>query len=113
VDRRLSPLAARRLAGDLKPAILPELPLTITTAPPVEHKDRPYADGFIDGGFLRYRYRGPDPNHRDNVGLRTAMQRQTLLIYLHGIVQGLYEVAWPVFIVEDPSRHPELRRGNR
>ena len=60
--------------------------------------------GFVDGGFLRYRYRGTDPNHRDNVGLRTAMQRQTPLIYLHGIVQGLYEPAWPVFIVED---HPE------
>jgi hypothetical protein len=26
------------------------------------------------------------------------------LIYLHGIVQGLYEAAWPVFIVED---HPD------
>jgi putative restriction endonuclease len=32
------------------------------------------------------------------------MQRQTPLIYLHGIVPGLYEPAWPVFIVED---HPE------
>jgi len=32
------------------------------------------------------------------------MQRQTPLIYLHGIVQGLYEAAWPVFIVED---HPD------
>src|SRR2546426_7313864 len=90
--------------GIFKPAILPEVPLTITTAPPVEHRERPYDDGFIDGGFLRYRYRGTDPNHRDNVGLRTAMQRQTPLIYLHGIVQGLYEAAWPVFIVED---HPE------
>jgi putative restriction endonuclease len=29
------------------------------------------------------------------------MQRQTPLIYLHGIVPGLYEPAWPVFIVED------------
>jgi len=27
--------------GIFKPAILPELPLTITTAPPVERKDRP------------------------------------------------------------------------
>src|SRR6058998_3065256 len=90
--------------GIFKPAILPEVPLTITTAPPVEHRDRPYDDGFIDGGFLRYRYRGTDPNHRDNVGLRTAMQRQTPLIYLHGIVPGFYEAAWPVFIVED---HPE------
>jgi putative restriction endonuclease len=32
------------------------------------------------------------------------MQRQTPLIYLRGIVQGLYEAAWPVFIVED---HPD------
>ena len=90
--------------GIFKPAVLPEVPLTITTAPPVEHRERPYDDGFTDGGFLRYRYRGTDPNHRDNVGLRTAMQRQTPLIHLHGIVQGLYEPAWPVFIVED---HPE------
>jgi len=90
--------------GIFKPAILPEVPLTITTVPPVEHRERPYDDGFIDGGFLRYRYRGTDPHHRDNVGLRTAMQRQTPLIYLHGIVQGLYEAAWPVFIVED---HPD------
>jgi len=67
-------------------------------------RERPYDDGFTDGGFLRYRYHGTDPNHRDNVGLRTAMQRQTPLIYLRGIVQGLYEPAWPVFIVED---HPE------
>src|SRR3989454_9920467 len=91
--------------GIFKPAILPETPLTITPAPPVEHRERPYDDGFIDGGFLRYRYRGTDPNHRDNVGLRKALQRQTPLIYLHGIVQGLYEPAWPVFIVED---HPEV-----
>jgi putative restriction endonuclease len=74
------------------------------TAPPVEHRERPYDDGFIEGGFLRCRYRGNDPQHRDNVGLRLAMQRRTPLIYLHGIVQSLYEPAWPVFIVED---HPE------
>jgi putative restriction endonuclease len=93
--------------GIFKPAVLPEIPLTITTAPPVERRERPYDDGFIDGGFLRYRYRGTDPrdrDHRDNVGLRLAMQRQAPLIYLHGIVQGLYEPAWPVFIVED---HPD------
>lgn len=90
--------------GIFKPAILPELPLTIATAPPVENRDRPYDDGFVEGGLLRYRYRGTDPHHRDNVGLRIAMQRQTPLIYLHGIVRGLYEPAWPVFIVED---HPD------
>src|SRR3990172_8113668 len=111
--------AAVRLLGApgiFKPAILPELPLTITTAPPVEHRDRPYDDGFIDGGFLRYRYRGTDPNHRDNVGLRTAMQRQTPLIYLHGIVQGLYEPAWPVDLAPvragvGRGNSPSLRRA--
>src|SRR2546422_6272925 len=65
--------------GIFKPAILPEVALTITTAPPVEHRERPYDDGFTDGGFLRYRYRGIDPNHRDNIGLRLAMQRQAPL----------------------------------
>jgi len=89
--------------GIFKPAILPDVPLSIMTAPPVERRERPYDDGFTDGGFLRYRYRGTDPSHRDNVGLRLAMQRQTPLIYLHGIVPGLYEPAWPVFVVED---HP-------
>ena len=87
--------------GIFKPAILPEVPLTITTAPPVEHRDRPYDDGFDDGGLLRYRYRGTDPAHRDNVGLRLAMHRQTPLIYLHGIIPGLYEAAWPVFVVDN------------
>src|SRR5712692_8461929 len=53
---------------------------------------------------MRHRHRGTDPNHRNNMGLRTAMQRQGPLIHLHGIVQGLYEAAWPVFIVEN---HPE------
>jgi putative restriction endonuclease len=90
--------------GIFKPAILPEVPLSITTTAPVEHRERPYDDGFIPGGFLRYHYRGTDPGHRDNVGLRLAMQRQTPLIYLHGIVPGLYEAAWPVFIVEE---HPD------
>ena len=76
----------------------------IATGCTAASRERPYEDGFTDGGFLRYRYHGTDPNHRDIVGLRTAMQRQTPLIYLRGIVQGLYEPAWPVFIVED---HPE------
>lgn len=91
--------------GIFKPAILHEIPLSITTAPPVEKRPRPYDDTFGDTGLLSYRYRGTDPTHRDNVGLRTAMFRQTPLIYFHGIVPGLYEPAWPVYVVgDDPSR---------
>ncbi len=36
------------------------------TAPADEHREHPYDAGFIDGAFLRCRYRGTGPNHRDN-----------------------------------------------
>lgn len=89
--------------GIFKPAIL-ELPLSITTVPIVERRDRPYADEIGEGGLIKYHYRGTDPGHRDNVGLRIAMQRRVPLIYFHGIVPGLYAPAWPVYIVGD---HPD------
>ncbi len=85
--------------GIFKPKIL-ELPLSITTAP-----DRPYADSF-ENDLLLYHYRRGDPNHRDNEGLRTLMKKRLPLVYLHGIVEGKYLAAWPVFIVgDDAVRH--------
>src|SRR5207302_11272379 len=65
----------------------------------------PYDDSFDESGLLRYRYRGTDPNHPDNRGLRAAMQRRLPLIYFHGVVEGKYLAAWPVFVVgDDPAR---------
>lgn len=91
--------------GIFKPAVLPELPLTITTAPPKEGKEAPYDDFVGSDGLLRYRYRGTDPGHRDNVALREAMRRQAPLIYLKGIVPGRYLPAWPAYVVGDePDR---------
>jgi putative restriction endonuclease len=87
--------------GIFKPAVLPEMPLTITTAPIREGEPRPYEDGIDERGLLNYRYRGTDPGHRDNVGLRLAMQRRAPLIYLFGVVRGQYMPAWPVFVVGD------------
>jgi putative restriction endonuclease len=87
--------------GIFKPRLLPEMPLSITTVPVVEGQDRPYEDVLGADGLLQYRYRGTDPSHRDNVGLRLAMQRQVPLIYFHGIVPGLYQAAWPIYIVGD------------
>jgi putative restriction endonuclease len=73
--------------------------------PPVPNRPRPYDDNFGETGVLSYRYRGNDPQHRDNAGLRLAMERQTPLIYFHGIVPGLYEPAWPVYVVgDDPTQ---------
>jgi putative restriction endonuclease len=90
--------------GIFKPAVLPELPLSITTAPIVEGRDRPYADEFSSGGLLIYRYRGTDPQHRDNVALRVAGQRAVPLIYFFGLVPGEYLAVWPVFVVgDDPT----------
>ena len=81
--------------GIWKPRVL-ELPLSITSTP-----SGPYEDSFTEDGFLEYRYRGTDPHHRDNVGLRELCRTRTPLIYFHGVARGRYMPVWPVFIVED------------
>lgn len=83
-------------AGIFKPKLIPQVPLSITTTP-----KGPYDDSFGEDGFLLYRYRGTDPHHRDNSGLRMAFFQRTPLIYFHGVVPGRYLAAWPVFIVGD------------
>jgi putative restriction endonuclease len=87
--------------GIFKPRVLRDIPLSITTVAVVEGETRPYDDAFGEDGLLRYRYRGTDPQHHENVGLRLAMQREVPLIYFHGIVPGLYIAEWPVYIVGD------------
>jgi putative restriction endonuclease len=87
--------------GIFKPAVLPEIPLSIATAPVKEGRPRPYDDGLDERGLLNYRYRGTDPRHRDNVGLRLAMASRTPLIYFFGVLKGQYMPVWPVFIVGD------------
>lgn len=81
--------------GIFKPKIM-EMPLSITTAP-----KGPYDDSFSYDGYLIYRYRGTDPQHSDNVGLRQAFKQKQPLIYFHGIVPGKYLAVFPVFIVGD------------
>jgi putative restriction endonuclease len=90
--------------GIFKPRVLPEMPLSIRTAAVVEGQPPPYEDGFEDGGLLIYRYRGTDPDHRDNVGLRIAMSRRVPLIYFFGTVPGQYMPVWPVYIVGDDEK---------
>jgi putative restriction endonuclease len=87
--------------GIFKPAVLAKVPLTIATAPEIEGRPRPYEDSFSAEGVLRYRYRGVDRHHRDNVGLRTAMEQRLPLIYLYGVVRGQYLPVWPVYVVAD------------
>lgn len=81
--------------GIFKPRIM-QLPLTITTSP-----NSPYDDSFGVDDFLQYRYRGSDPLHRDNVGLRRVFEQSLPMIYLAGIVPGSYLPVWPVYIIGD------------
>ena len=91
--------------GIFKPAVLPDVPLTITTVPVVEGKDRPYDDEMSADGFLVYKYRGTDPQHRDNVGLHKAVLHRTPLVYLYGLTPGWYLPVWPVFIVGEDAEN--------
>ncbi|NOY98759.1 MAG: HNH endonuclease, partial [Chloroflexi bacterium] len=84
--------------GIFKPKIL-DLPLSITTTP-----KGPYDDSFDKDNLLIYKYRGTDPNHRDNVSLRKVFEQKRPLVYFHGIVPGKYLAVWPVYIIsDDPS----------
>ena len=85
--------------GIFKPKILPEIPLSIITT-----IEGPYDDSFDENNLIVYRYRGTDPMHRDNVGLREALKRKTPLVYFHAVVRGRYLARWPVFVVGE-DRH--------
>jgi putative restriction endonuclease len=85
--------------GIFKPAVLPEMPLTIMTSP-----QDPYGDEIDADGTLHYRYMGNDPMHPVNIGLRKAMLRRVPLIYFRGTIKGRYRVEKPVYVVgDDPA----------
>lgn len=101
LDGRRVPLIGPQ--GIFKPAVC-ELPLSITTVPEIPGKERPYQDEQTYEG-VHYRYRGTDPGHPDNVGLRRAMVDHVPLVYFHGHRPGLYHAEWPVYVVgDDPGR---------
>jgi putative restriction endonuclease len=60
-----------------------------------------YEDTNTVDGFLKYKYRGTDPLHPDNKGLRNLISLRKPLIYFLGIVKGRYLATWPVFIIND------------
>ncbi len=76
------------------------VPISITTA-----LNGPYRlDDIADDGLLTYAYRGMDPHHRDNQGLREACRTRAPLIYFREVHDSHYQAIWPVIILED---HPE------
>lgn len=77
-----------------------EIPISITTT-----SNGPYDDGFSDEGYLEYRYRGNDPNLRDNIGLKNAYIQRVPLIYFRSIKPGKYVAVWPLFILENDPKN--------
>lgn len=87
--------------GIFKPIQIRHYPLSISTT-----TKGPYKDAFDpDGRYLLYSYRGTNPQHHENRGLRDAMGDRIPLIYFHSTVPGHYLVIWPVYIIHDnPDR---------
>ncbi len=84
--------------GIFKPRAI-ELPLSMTTI-----ADGPYDDSIGADDLLHYRYRGTNPNHPDNVGLRKLIRSREPLIYFHALMPGRYYALWPVYVVGDDPK---------
>lgn len=65
--------------------------------PPYEDQDRGADD------YPRYKWRGTDPNHADNVGLRRAMDLQRPLIWFIGVLPGVYRARYPVWLAGEEA----------
>jgi putative restriction endonuclease len=79
--------------------------LSIRTTYTSPDQPPPYEDDLGLDGYVRYKYRGTDPDHSDNRALRGALASHTPLIYFVGIDKGMYSAHYPVWIVgEDMAR---------
>jgi len=82
--------------GIWKPKAM-KLPISITSI-----LGGPYPDSLDEeSGIIDYKYRGTDPNHPDNAGLRYLMNNNIPLIFFHTIAKNKYIPMWPVYIVDD------------
>jgi putative restriction endonuclease len=61
----------------------------------------PYADAVGEDGLQRYKYRGNNPDHPENIALRRAYELRLPLIWFVGVASGLYEPIYPVWVVGD------------
>lgn len=92
-----------RQRGIRKPARLDAaLSMRTTFTPPGQ--EPPYADTEGPDGLLRYKYRGSDPMHHENVALRVAMQQQRPLIWFVAVAPGVYEAVYPVWLVAEERK---------
>jgi putative restriction endonuclease len=96
-----------RQRGIRKPAGLQAaLAIRTTFTPPGQLP--PYADEIGADGLQRYKYRGTDPQHPENVALRRAKELDLPLIWFVGVASGQYEPIYPVWVVGDDPRNLEF-----
>lgn len=82
--------------------------LSFRTAYRSHGQERPYEDEIGPDGLIRYKWRGTDPYHPDNAGLRRAYELNLPLIWFVGVGMNpaTYQVVAPVYILaEEPHLH--------
>jgi putative restriction endonuclease len=98
-DGRRVPLMDRQ-RGIRKPAGMDAaLSIRTTYTPPTQRP--PYDDAIGRDGLQRYKYRGSDPQHAENVALRRAHDLGLPVIWFVAVHPGLYEPIYPVYVVGD------------
>jgi putative restriction endonuclease len=103
--RRL-PLMDRQ-RGIRKPAgMTAALAIRTTFTPP--NQLPPYNDEIGSDGLQRYKYRGTDPDHAENVALRRAMEQRLPLIWFVGVASGLYEPIYPVYVLGEERQEVQF-----
>lgn len=89
-----------RQRGIRKPARLGAA-LSIRTSYTAPGQAPPYEDAEGPDGLLRYKYRGQDPDHPENIALRRAYQQGLPLIWFVATQPGAYVPIYPIWIVGD------------
>jgi putative restriction endonuclease len=96
-----------RQRGIRKPAGM-EAALAIRTTFTPPGQVPPYADAIGRDGLQRYKYRGDDPGHAENVALRRAFDLRLPIIWFVGVASGVYEPIYPVWVVGDDPANLEF-----
>ena len=86
-----------------------EATLSIVTTYRSPRQVRPYDDDLGPDGLHRYKWRGDDPHHPENVGLRRAMELRLPIIWYTGVggKPPQYQVTAPVYLIDE---EPELQQ---
>jgi len=89
--------------GIWKPAQLGAA-LSLRTVYAADPSQAPYEDAFGPDNFLRYKWRGFDPQQSNNQALRNAMTSRLPLIWFRGMAPALYLPVYPVWLAaEEPE----------